>query len=280
MKTIFKISIFWAFGLLLSCNSGVEVERISADKLVTVNAFISPKDSIIRVYVFKGGALGDVLNVEKAVIKNATVSIANDLGGKGLFFDEKSNSYIISNQLFRVMPTKKHFLKVKTAEGIELNAECVVPASPDEPVIEGNKDNNDFGFSLAWPSEQTRYYTVLFDLINVDFTPRLGASSGPSLGFVASANLFDNKDRSPKPVEWKIRNAFLANKISLQTVFTSLDENAYKYLKTRETAYSWNRNSGNFFPNLQEPQPVFSNIRGGVGVFGAYNSVEKIVVIK
>ncbi len=272
-KTIFLF--IFGFGLF-SCDSGVDVERISADKLVAISSFISPQDSVVRVYVFKGGVLGDVLSLEKAVVNNATVSISNGTTSKSLVFDTKSNSYLIRSQHFNVEPQKKYYLKVITKEGIELRAESEVPANPDIPVIEGAKNNDDFIFNLAWPSDKTRFYTMNFDLTDVDFTPKLGASSGPSLGYAIGSVLFDNKERGSKPLEWRIRNAFLANKISLKTVFTSLDENAYKYLKTRDVANTWGNNTGNFLPNLQEPQPVFSNVVGGVGVFGAYNRIEKV----
>jgi len=280
MNIVLKISLAFIIYTLIGCNSGVEIESIDANKLVSVSSFISPKDSIIRAYVFRGGVLGDVLNIEKAIIKNAVVTIFDEnLSSKTLVFNSKSNSYIIESKYFKISPSQKYFLKVKTPDGIELNAECQVPDNPDMPAIKGVKNDNNFIFYLATPSKKIAYYSLSFDLVNVQFTPKLGSTLAPSLNLITDDLLFENQG-TENTTEWTVYRAFYADKISLKTILISLDENAYRFLKTNRIASNWNNNTGNFFPNLQEPQPVYSNIKGGVGIFGAYNKVESITVIK
>jgi Domain of unknown function (DUF4249) len=110
-------------------------------------------------------------------------------------------------------------------------------------------------------------------LADVVFIPRLGATSGPSLSFffTNTTTLFDSNYLPDSPTERKVFNAFLAERVSLKTTFYSMDKNAFNYLATLAEADNWNSNTSGFVPNLREPLPVFSNVSGGVGVFGAVN---------
>ena len=277
-----KNVLFLLLGLLLvSCDSGVEIERLAPNDLVAVSSFISPQDSIVRVYVYQGKMLGDIASLDKAVIKNAKVSISDGNTTQNLLFDDKTKSYAISNRILKITASKQYTLQVSTITGTVLKATCQIPPNPDEVQIDGAKDANDFIFSYVWPPlEKTTYFTYNFELTDVVFKPRLGATSGPSIAFTFTVenNLFDNSDRPNNTIERKVFNAFLAEKVSLKTVFQSIDKNTFQYLKTKTDANSWNINASGFIPNLREPQPVFSNVTGGVGVFGGYN--QRISIIK
>ena len=278
MKNVLFLLLGW---WLVSCNSGVEIERLAPKDLVAVSSFISPQDSIVRVYVYQGKALGDIASLEKAVIKDAKVSISDGSVTQNLLFDEKTRSYAISNQILKVTASKQYALQVSTATGTVLKATCQVPPNPAEVQIDGVRDGNDFIFSYAWPPlEKTAYFTYDFDLTDVLFRPRLGATLGPSFSVIAIAqnNLFDNRDRPSKTIERKVINAFLAEKVSIRTVFNSIDKNTFQFLKTKTDANNWNSNASGFIPILREPQPVFSNVTGGVGVFGGYN--QRISIFK
>jgi|JI6StandDraft_1071083.scaffolds.fasta_scaffold94686_2 hypothetical protein len=271
------IASFW----LVSCNSGVEIDRILPDNLVAVSSLISPQDSVVRVYVYQGKALGEVARSDAAIISDAKVTIEGNNTIHSLVFDAKTNSYSISNQEVKVTPSKQYKLQVTTKSGIILKASCIVPSNPDMTIIKGLQEGNDYIFNLEWPVlDKVAFFTFSFDLTDVIFKPQLGASSGPSLGFITGSNLFNNNDRPNKLIESKVFNAFRAEKVSLKTTFYSLEGNAFNYLKTKTDAYNWNSNTSGLIPNLREPQPVFSNIQGGVGIFGAYNQGITITSIK
>ena len=264
-----------------ACNSGVENQVLTPQNLVSVSSLISPQDSIVRVFVYQGKTLGEIANASQAVIKDAKLSIADENVSRDLVFSAKTNSYEISNQVLKVMASKTYRLQVITATGIVLKASCTVPPTPAEVVIDGIKDGNDFVFNLNWPPvDNTAYFSFDFELTDVVFKPRLGVTFGPQLAlfFGGTQSLFNNKDRPNKPIERKVVNAFVAEKISLKTAFFSMDENTFKYLSTKADANNWNANTSGFVPNLREPQPVFSNVEGGVGVFGGYN--KKVSVFK
>jgi len=265
----------------ISCESGVETALISPDKLVAVSSLISPQDSVVSVYVYQGKQLGDVARSDLAVINDAKVVIEEGTKVNVLSFNPKSKSYQISNELLNVSPTKQYRLRVETKNGIVLQASCSVPKTPEAPKIKGVRNGDDYAYALGWPSQNNvSLFTFTFVLIDVIFKPQLGASSGPNLGFVVGNNLFDNDDRGSKVIENKIFNAFRAEKIALKTTLYSLDENAFKYLKTKNEAYSWGANTSGLIPNLREPRPVFSNVDGGTGIFGAYNQTTSITPIR
>ncbi|WP_428667516.1 DUF4249 domain-containing protein [Runella sp.] len=266
---------FW----VTSCNSGVEIERISPENLVALSSFISPQDSIVRVYVYQGKALGDISRSETAVISDAKVTIEEEGKIHTLGFESKTNSYEISNQILKVTPSKHYTLQVTTKSGLVLKAACTVPSNPDTLLFESVKEGNDFVFSPVWP-EKTSFFTFSFELKNVIFNPKLGATTGPYLGVVTGNNLYESADRPNKLLENKVYNAFLAETISLKITLYSLDKNAFNYMKTKVEAYNWSANTSGLIPNLREPQPVYSNVQGGVGIFGSYNQSINVIIIK
>jgi hypothetical protein len=74
-------------------------------------------------------------------------------------------------------------------------------------------------------------------------------------------------------------NIFVYNLYSLDSAIVgvnllSLSEEYYKYLKTRELHYG---SKDDFF---NSPVPVYNNIDGGVGVFGAYSSSKSMFTLK
>lgn len=264
-----------------ACDSGVEIEKIAPENLVSVSSLISPQDSVVRVYVYQGKVLGEVARADSAIIKNAKVSIADGNISSVLVFNSKTNAYEINNQVLKITALKTYRLEVVTATGVVLKASCTIPSTPAEVVIEGVKDANDFLFNLNWPPlDKTEYFTFKFELVDVLFKPRLGATSGPTMrfSFASAQSFFDNKDRPSKPIESAVINAFVAEKVSLKTTFYSLDESTFKYLNTKAAANNWNSNTSGFVPNLREPQAIFSNIEGGVGVFSGYN--QRIAIFK
>ncbi|WP_028667614.1 DUF4249 domain-containing protein [Runella zeae] len=256
---------------LLSCQSGVEIERISAENLFAVSSLISPQDSIVKVYVYQGKALGSVVRSGEAVIKDAKVSIEDDSTVHSLSFDAKNNSYFIDNRTLKVRASKSYRLRVSLSTGAILKGNCTVPPNPDKVVVAGNKEGNDYAFSIQKPANNVSFFTFNFELKNIVFVPKLGASTGPYLGLLVGNGLFDAKDFTVNSIENKVFNAYLAESVSLQTMLYSLDSHSYHYLKTRADAYTWEANTSGLIPNLKEPKPLYSNIEGGVGIFGAYN---------
>lgn len=271
------IASFW----LVSCNSGVEIDRISPDNLVAVSSLISPQDSVVRVYVYQGKALGEIARSDAAIISDAKVTIEGDNTIHSLVFDAKTNSYSISNQEIKIAASKEYKLQVITKSGLVLKAACIVPANPNTPIIRGSQEGNDYIFNLDWPAlDKVSFFTFRFELADIIFKPQLGASSGPSLGLITGINLFNNNNRPNKLIESKVFNAYRAEKVALKITFYSLEGNAFNYLKTKDDAYSWSANTSGLIPNLREPQPVYSNIQGGVGIFGAYNQAITTTPIK
>lgn len=279
MKYLLSAVVLMLHFWVTSCNSGVEIERIAPENLVAVSSFISPQDSVVRVYVYQGKALGEIARSDAAVISDAKVTIEEGGIRHSLVFEAVSKSYVLNNQILKVTPSRYYTLEVITQSGLVLTASCRVPPTPEPLLLEGEKEGNDFAFRFLWP-EKTPFFTFSFDLKNVIFTPKLGASTGPYLGFVTGGNLYETANQPAKPLESKVYNAFLAETVSLQTTLYSLDRNAFQYLKTKTDAYNWSANTGGFIPNLREPQPVFSNVQGGVGTFGAYNQSVNLTKIK
>jgi hypothetical protein len=279
-KILFLLVASFGIWGLFSCNPDVEIERIATDKLVAVSSFISPQDSVVVVNVYRGKALGEIARSDNVIITNAKVSMTDGTKNYDLKYNPATNRYEIDNLVLKVTPLKTYSLQVLTTDGIVLKANCQVPATPSDLAIKNYRNGNNYVFGFDWPTNsQIRYFTYNVDLVDVKFTPKLGATSGPSVGYTFGLPIYDSNNNKQKNIERTVFDAYLAEKVSLQIKFSSLDQTTYNYLKTKSEADIWSANSSEFVPNLKEPQSVFTNIVGGVGVFGAYNQTVKTVVI-
>jgi Domain of unknown function (DUF4249) len=279
-KTLFLLLVAFVEWGLFSCNPDVEIERIATDKLVAVSSFISPQDSVVSVNVYRGKALGEIARSDNVIVTNAKVSMTDGTKSYDLKYNSKSSRYEIDNTILKVTALKTYSLQVITADGIVLKASCQVPATPSGLIIKGYRSGNNYVYGFDWPNDALiRYFIYNTELVDVKFTPKLGATLGPSVGFSFGLPIYDSNNNKQKNIENTVFNAYLADKVSIQIKFSSLDQNLYNYLKTNSEAYIWSANSSEFVPNLKEPQPVFTNIVGGVGIFGAYSQTLKTVVI-
>jgi hypothetical protein len=68
-----------------------------------------------------------------------------------------------------------------------------------------------------------------------------------------------------------VTNAYLSTEPGLNILLRNIDLNMYMFYDTYGEFDDWNSNTGNLIPNFRDPKPIYSNIIGGVGVFGAYN---------
>lgn len=270
-------------GLLLAglwgCDSGVEVERIAANQLISVSSFISPQDSIVRVYVFKGRDLGSSARADSSVLRDAQVTISDGNKSVVLPYNTSLRSYVVDNKTLKITASKQYQLRVK-AGNIVCTASCKIPENPIAPIISQSRENDDFTGVLSWPATETaRYFTLSYDLRDVIFRPQLGNTTGPYTGFLSST-LFDRQKQDSEEFEIRVFNAFKADKVSLRVVYQVIDEPTFNYLKTYRDFDNWRINSDGFIPNLREPQAVFSNIQGGVGIFGGYNQATLLFKIR
>ncbi|MFN4145194.1 MAG: DUF4249 domain-containing protein [Runella sp.] len=265
------LAIILGMGICLcNCQSGVEVARIAPDELISVSSFLSPQDTLIRVNVLRGRALNTTARVDSALIRDAQVIITSHGQNIQLTYNEALRCYVTTPKSLPIKPSERYHLRVKVGSKL-CTASCQIPENPIQPTIQPQREEDHFIGILDWPSTPLpRFFTLTYELRDVIFKPQLGSTRGPYTGFLTD-NLFDRQKQNTQALELRVFNAYKAERISLRIVYQALDEPTFRYLKTYRDFDNWRSNTSGFIPNLREPQPVFSNIEGGVGIFGGYN---------
>jgi hypothetical protein len=223
--------------------------------------------------------MGGIARPDSALIRDAQVSIFDEVRNIPLTYNPSQKCYTVSNRIVNIQPAKEYKLQVKVGD-IVCRASCQIPPNPGTPIINQSKQNDDFIAILTWPnSEKSRYFILNYSLKEVIFRPQIGNTTGPYTSFLTNS-LFDRQKDEANELEIRVFNAFKADRVSLAISYQVLDENTYNYLKTYQDFNNWKINTEGFIPNLREPQPVFDNIEGGIGVFGGYNQWNWTLKIK
>jgi hypothetical protein len=263
--------------IFTSCDSGVEIENIPMEQLYSVSAFISPQDTLFRAYVFYGKAIGELDNPEIAVVENAEVIITDGLNADTLKFNTELDRYEGKKRNVDVRALNKYFLKITLPEGRELHSSCIIPPAPELPLVEGEISNDDYLFEVSWNNPSRFQYFVLMPFGEGYYelnTPAGSRKEQVTARLLDDVRFPSNEQLSFNSYEGIVGKAGVAEKPTLTIYLRNVSKELYEYFHTYNAYLEWDANNdGSMFPNLRQPQPVFSNIENGVGIFGGYNQV-------
>jgi hypothetical protein len=268
--------------LVTGCDPHVNVERLAAEELYSVSSIISPGDSLIQVYVYRGRPLGTLVRSDSAIIDNAEVIISDGDNKYLLRYNYSLGRYIISGEKVKIQENKRYQLRIKLPDNYTIEAFCLVPKELIAPLVQGNRNKDDYNFTVSWAKDATfRYFMITYEMVDVKVPFNPDPRDNPSFPLVANEQaVYDREANQLGSIDQTLRNAFKADNISLKVSLYSFDSDLYQYLKTLNRFKNWQANADEFVPNLREPQPVYSNVVGGYGIFGAYVKRDTIIKIK
>lgn len=141
-------------------------KNIKPEKLLAVTSFISPQDSVFKVFVFRGSPLGSTIKKDSAAVKDALVTISDGIGYDTLYLTFEINpntgpgtrSYRYSGKKQNVIVTTggTYQLNVQTPSGENIHAECTIPPTPGAPAVTGERENDDYNFIVQWRNDPPR----------------------------------------------------------------------------------------------------------------------------
>lgn len=283
-KIRWYVVCFFCFWGLCACHSGVDTEVFDpTEGLYYVQSFISPQDSLIKVYLYRVKALGEKIDLNSSVVPNAQVSISQGNASVRLSFNSRTLRYEVPhNQAFPILSSKTYSLHISTNTGKKLSATCLIPDAP--PHIESFKGThvaNDYEFTLRWQAglNNTRVFAKQ-DLI-VEQKLQIGGSH-TYLQYAAENSTFplEVRPQSPLVSNGRIKDLTDANTCALAIELSALNGEMYKYLLSYQSYQIWSGNSFGLLPNFREPQPLYTNISGGIGIFGGFNQYQTLIPIK
>jgi hypothetical protein len=269
----------------MGCEKEVKNIKIpQASPKLVINAFISPQDTLIRVSVTKSAPVLGKTQLTFEDIKDATVILSDGFSSITLEYNPPQS---IREQLYRaeakdfpIIAGKTYFLKVTNPEGLQAEASCTVPFTQNTTLeVDVDSMDSEYGVGKTYTMEmkwqdtpgEVNYYRYSAEVksvykpspnqANINYYP---VYFDQSLQYL-SDNRLDGTIFTTSPTSFT--GGYFGNinydSLELRCYLLNTDEHYYRYHQSIR-----NSNVDNPFA---EPGPIYSNVRGGLGVFAAYN---------
>jgi hypothetical protein len=277
------ISIFFA-----SCSDdgflSVEEDAVNIpfSNAPTITAFLCPQDTVHKVQLtYTRPVVGKDLsrewsqNVGKAIVTlgNGEQTVTLKSGGNS------SSYFTIKAKDFKVEAGKTYTLNVTTYDGQKAEATCTIPVSKVDLKKVDTKEITDAKYQekkylVTWqdiPNEQNYYAVYVFQKdvsrtyvrVGVEYTENSIADTGINGGqMISTKNFYMTGRQNFTNGEYRVTEIQILN----------TDINFYRYHKDLEILTISGDNP------LVEPINIYSNIKGGFGVFAAYTRANGIFV--
>ena len=301
---------------LAACESLVtdvdDADLPQVESKLVVQCFISPQSARINVIVTESIPLFAEPDLKGGVIPNAIVKLSDGAREIAIPFDTTNQLYSIDKSALPILPGKTYFLSVADSKR-SVSATCTVPAIAVVPKTyeidtssSGDISARDTSLTVKYTwndiAGQTNYYRVRASLdleyslpegvtsnqgqlIEKRVRNRFNFSWDDTIGrndFRNDINL-DGTDfnsptgrvKLPKPVAYTAGDgtaylSFPKSKIvSVTMEVYNTDEHYFKYHRSVQTR-------GDSDNPFVEPSLIYTNIEGGLGCFGSYNSGQLI----
>lgn len=282
MRTV--AALFASFFLLCGCDPNVEFRNIDTNQLISISCFISPQDTTFIAYIFRASPAGSTVKRDSAAVKDAQVTISDGENYDTLFLtvsmDPNSNQNVykytgVRKQL-SVSANSIYFIDVKAPGGIHATASCTIPPAPENLKVNGNRVDDDYHFSLEWSNpSRLKYFSLVLESEGSYENPFPGGTGKVDLKALLNEDIVYPSDKQVlhNRYEGTLPYAYRAENPSLTVSVRNIDDNLYKYFKSYQQFETWNsNNSGSLVPNFKDAPQIHSNVTGGVGIFGGYNT--------
>lgn len=253
-----------------------DVETPKTDPKLVVFSVISPQDELIKVKVSKSLPLysftPDVGWIKQfPVVNNATVTISDGINNYDLSYDEDIEEYIIDTASLKIIRGRSYYLKVKTPDGFNAESSCTVPVeTPPAIGITGIDYIQKFGekfcnVNLQLPDLPGNGQFYRISLMGQRYEEYAQIYYYYPVWLTRGEEVFSDKNREGNIFTFRTAEIYL-NMEGPDPFFARVyvtDEAYYNYHYSLMTFQDDNP--------FSEPTPIYSNIRGGLGVFAAVN---------
>ncbi|WP_177194003.1 DUF4249 family protein [Dyadobacter sp. SG02] len=271
--------------MICGCNTGVQVEDIPPERLLAISSFVSPQDSMISVYVYKGQKVGSVIKSDSARISDAVVIVSNGSKEINLLYNDSTKRYEAENVFRNSEPGTILSLKVTAPEQLTASATAVIPPKPNAVSVQGARVGKDYLFSVIWENSSSYKFYNVWAEVEGEIRSSIGI-----FPLITSIDIPDNSFYFPSDKQASGRNSetgivnsaydATSERVVLAVTVANVDDTFFKFYKSFREYQTWLDNTSDNLPNFKESVPIYSNIINGTGYFAAYNSSKEIVYIK
>ena len=273
--------------LLSGCTKDVtNIKLPETNSKLVVGCFISPKDTVIVVTLSRSNPIfgpNHNNNSNNLLVTDASVTISDDAASVTVPYNSANERYELQSGLFPIMPAQTYSLTISTPKGESVSASCTVPISNLTSLTVDFIDTtitnpNDYlRINVKWQDipNQTNYYRAYGEIILIDPFPSSNNDTVPYEMYAPKSVLNDNekdgKDMAASLegyIPYGIDNGVqqTVKIIAYDIYLLNIDAEYYKY------QYSLDHYSYGGDP-FSEPSPLYTNIKGGLGIFAAYQKL-------
>ncbi|MCR6642444.1 MAG: DUF4249 domain-containing protein [Sporocytophaga sp.] len=252
-------------------------------KLV-IGGYISPQDTVVKIFVGQSVPIyqsGKRFNDNP--VKDATVLLSGNGVSTSLLYDEKLSSYTVPASQYPIIAGATYHLTVSTPAGLYAEAETTVPQDVNSSLtfsLDTIETLSTYGYSgkslqvsVWWDDipNQDNYYRIYgeigvlhdssyyqFPLYNNHDVLQFDTKT-----IVIKDIGYGNGKMGPIKADTPLEKRQFSD---LNLSLLNTDRNYYEFCKSYDSNYQ-----DNFF---SEPQNIYSNVKGGLGVFASFQIYE------
>ena len=263
--------------LISGCITETEIVLPAVPPKLVISSFISPELPQVEVLVAKSFALvSPENNARFNPVTDATVWLSDGIDSVLIPYIHSDSLYKTSN--YPVFPGKTYWLRVTAPGGFAARATCTVPVKVNQS-LSARIDSAGFGqqnpdgtysLELRWqdlPGEGDLYRAE--GLMQLDNSGQPGVTTGRlSLSFIDEPQV---RDLGADGRTWQIKSDIINNYRESQRNGTLQFMEAHLYTTDR-AYYDYHKSlySYNLTNSFSDPIKLYSNVKGGLGIFGAY----------
>lgn len=293
-KQIYFLTLFALTGYIIflaSCRKDVTNIKLpdSTPKLV-VGCFISPQDTLIVVTLTRSNPIFGPShnNSYNALVADASVNLSDGAASITVLYNSDNEQYELHSNTFPISAGQTYFLNVSTPKGESVSASCTVPPSNPTSLTVDFIDtvSDEKQINVKWQDipDQTNYYRVFGQMLVIDSL--IEDTFYQSMSVDPSLQNDNEKDGEEMSAKMNGNNSYnyingiqYANKVIAYDIYLlNIDLEYYKYMDSfgnYSYTISGNGNtttvsSGDPF---SEPILLYTNVKGGLGIFAAYQKL-------
>ncbi len=290
------LSLMTALLLLAGCedffiSEATNVDIPGSEPQLVVYSFISPRDTMIRVTVNR--SLPNTMDPRNVPLVSGEAHVLMAKKGEAftqLSYDENLMAFVINADDFTVEAGNEYTLKVEAFTGETVEAECFVPGFEIDTVIlhdpvQTSDQYEQFKTVYQWevhpvPSSQMRYFrsgTFNSTWGNYDNQQQLSLLMVMPLSLDKGQEYFTHTNESApvfQATTWSYPyegggSTDYGNFNRIDSVFAYVMQTDYHYYQFHKSVENYYNSDDGFI--FSEAVYIYSNIKGGLGVFGGYN---------
>ena len=274
-KTIHTKSISSLLGLMIcillaGCEKDVDnIKLPKTDPKLVVGCFISPQDNYISVTLTRSNPIFGPghSNTGSLPVEDASVIISDGSNAVTIPYDISNEHYEIPASAFPIIAGQTYGLTVSTPKGENVSGSCTVPPSNPVLLTVNFTDTSSYNkkITVKWQdiSGEVNYYRVVGQMVSID--PATPGDTSFTYMYIASS-LYNDHDKDGNEMYAKLEGYWDGNSgsqlIAYDFYLLNIDPEYYTYQNSIDH-YTY----GDPF---SEPSLIYTNIKGGLGVFAAY----------